>query len=70
MSTITEATIRERLAADRRKPCRLATWEEIAYLLDALDAVRAEQPFIWLLGFGACQRGEDATRNPYDLRST
>lgn len=38
---ITEATIRERLAADRAKTSRLATWEEIEYLLDELDAVRS-----------------------------
>lgn len=37
---ITEATIKARLEADRRKPCRLATWDEIAYLLDALDRER------------------------------
>jgi len=37
---ITEQTIRERLAADRAKVSRLATWEEIEFLLDQLDTWR------------------------------
>ena len=37
---ITEATIRERLAADRAKASRLATWEEVEFLLDQLDTWR------------------------------
>lgn len=37
---ITEDTIRERLAADKKKTSRLATWEEIEYLLDRIAAVR------------------------------
>ena len=38
---ITEQSIRERLAADRAKVSRLATWDEIEFLLGELDAVRA-----------------------------
>ena len=38
---ITEQSIRERLTADRAKVSRLATWEEIEFLLGELDAVRA-----------------------------
>jgi len=40
VTVITEETIRERLAADRAKVSRLATWEEIEYLLDQLDTWR------------------------------
>lgn len=40
--TITEATIRERLAADRQKVSRLATWEEIEFLLGLLDTLRRD----------------------------
>lgn len=35
---ITEDSIRARLAADQVKPSRLATWDEIAYLLARVDA--------------------------------
>ena len=42
MSEITEATIRERLATDKRKPSRLATWAEIEFLLGLLDQYRAD----------------------------
>ena len=37
---ITEQSIRERLTADRAKVSRLATWEEIEFLLGELDAAR------------------------------
>lgn len=40
--TITEASIRERLAADREKVSRLPTWEEIEYLLDVIDLQKQE----------------------------
>lgn len=40
---ITEASIRERLAADRAgRACRLPTWEEVEYLLERLTAQRRE----------------------------
>ena len=37
---ITEASIRERLEIDKKKPSRLATWAEIEYLLDLLTEER------------------------------
>lgn len=33
-------SIRERLEADQKKTSRLATWEEIEYLLGIIDGVR------------------------------
>ena len=37
---ITEESIRERLEADKKKPCRLPTWEEIEFLLEQLRILR------------------------------
>lgn len=39
---ITEESIRARLAADQEKPSRLATWEEIAFLLAEVDTLRED----------------------------
>lgn len=39
---ITEESIRARLAVDAEKPSRLATWEEIAFLLADVDTLREE----------------------------
>lgn len=39
---ITLDTIRQRLAEDKKKPSRVATWEEIEYLLGLVDALQAD----------------------------
>lgn len=39
---ITEESIRARLAVDAERPSRLATWEEIAFLLSEIDTLRDE----------------------------
>lgn len=44
MSEVTEESIRERLATDKKKASRLATWAEIEFLLDRLDQIRRFVP--------------------------
>ena len=42
MTEVTEETIRERLAADKKKTSRLAAWEEIEDLLGVIDRLQEE----------------------------
>lgn len=43
---ITEESIRQRLAADKVKPCRTATWEEVEFLLDRLATEREDKMLV------------------------
>jgi hypothetical protein len=40
---ITESSIRERLAQDKAKVSRLASWEEVEFLLDLIDELRDDE---------------------------